>query len=74
MILIDTDIFIDYLKDIPLSVVFFEEKMEEISYSIFTQMELLIGCRNKKELKVIDDFLKQFNKIETSEKILNQAV
>ena len=51
-ILVDTDILIDFSRNIPTAVsrMKTEEKNAKLSMSVITNMELIIGCRNKIEL------------------------
>lgn len=61
-ILFDTDILIDIGRNIEPAVSILKEKECEsvVSISIITQMELIIGCRNKAELANLDSFLERF--------------
>lgn len=62
MTLLDTDILIDaargiteakdYLKDL--------DARDVAAISVMTQMEMIVGCRNKAELQKLDKFLSQF--------------
>ena len=74
--IVDTDILIDAgrgvleavdcLKDIKAS--------STLTISIVTQMELMVGCRNKSELQKLDKFLKQFQTVKLTEAIADKAV
>lgn len=74
MILVDTDIMIDYLRGYKPGVEFIEEKFQFIAVSVFTEMELIIGCRNKDEIKKLKEFLKHFTSISADKNILSDAV
>ena len=74
--IVDTDILIDAgrgvaeaincLKDIKAN--------STLTISIVTQMELLVGCRNKSELQKLDKFLKQFQIVKLNEAISDKSV
>lgn len=76
MTLIDTDILIDAgrgvrealdcLKDI--------QKNSSPAISVVTQMELLVGVRNKGELSSLDRFAQQFQILPLDEAISDQSV
>jgi hypothetical protein len=73
MILLDTDVFIDYLRDYEPSVDFFNSNMSKICISEYSIMELYVGCSNKNELKIIDDFSGMFNILTTMPQIVTNA-
>ena len=50
------------------------ENNSTLAISAVTQMELIIGCQNKKELKAIDKFFGRFEKIRLNEQISDAAV
>jgi len=54
-LLVDTDIFIDYLKGIKTAKVLFSSKEVEIYYSVLTKKELLSkpGLRNSERRRII---------------------
>ena len=74
MILVDTDILIDYLRGYEPGVQFIEEKFRFIAISGFTEMELIIGCRNKNEIKKLQEFLKHFTCTYVDKSILSDAI
>jgi predicted nucleic acid-binding protein len=66
MILVDTDILIDVAHGVTVAI----KKLEEFEISnknlaicVITEMELLAGCRNKRELLDAQDF---FNSLPSS--------
>ena len=61
-ILVDTDILIDAARDVENAIIRLDraEKDATLSISTITQMELIVGCRNKKELKNLEKFLIRF--------------
>jgi len=66
MIVLDTDIFIDFLRGVDTAINFFKENNDKIAFSAITESELLSGevCNNKNERSNLIHFLAQFNKIE----------
>lgn len=63
MILVDTDILIDVSRNVEISInrLDLEEQKNQITISVITQMELIIGCRNKLELQHLDKFLSRYH-------------
>ena len=57
-ILIDSDILIDIGRNIEIAVARLEEERGryQTAISSVTYMELIIGCRNKTELKLLEAF------------------
>lgn len=60
MIIVDTDILIDAARCIDDAVNCLQqiEDTSSLAISAVTQMELIIGCRNKKELKSLEHYYK----------------
>jgi hypothetical protein len=60
--LIDTDILIDVTRRIERSIRLLQGCAEQShpAISVVTQLELLIGCRNKAELQKIERFIARF--------------
>lgn len=75
MIIVDTDILIDAARCIDDAVTCLQqiEDKSSLSISVVTQMELIIGCRNKKELKSLEHFLQRFEVISLNEQIGDTA-
>jgi len=72
--LIDTCIFIDYLRGKPsVYDIFVRNKDIKLSMSAITMMELLIGAFNKKEVFYIQKSFKDIKRIHVNEKISNLA-
>jgi predicted nucleic acid-binding protein len=76
LILIDTDILIDAARQINEAVDFLTkvERQFVLTISVITHMELLIGCRNKTELRNTDRFLQRFQVIGLNEMICDIAL
>jgi len=75
MTIIDTDILIDTARciDKAVSCVQQIEDKSSLAVSAVTQMELMIGCRNKKELKSLEHFLQRFEILSLNEQISDTA-
>jgi len=76
MIILDTDVLIDAARCIDDAVNCLQKIEDKFSLaiSVVTQLELIIGCRNKKELKSLALFLQRFEIISLSEQISDMAV
>ena len=47
---------------------------DALAISVVTQLELMIGCRNKSELRKLDKFIKQIQIIKLNENISDKSV
>ena len=76
IVLIDTDVLIDVARDIPEAVRCLQEIERQAvpAISAITHMELIIGCRNKAELKSLESFVKRFQVIELTKHISGLGV
>jgi len=74
--IIDSDILIDIGRKDTTAIKRLEEerKTSMLAISSVTQMELLIGCRNKTELKHLDKFLEDFEIISFNYEITQKAI
>lgn len=50
------------------------EQQSILSVSVITKMELIVGCRNKGELRAVERFLSRFQIVKVSETISEKAV
>ena len=75
-IIVDTDILIDVSRGIPQAVEKLEnlEQTDQLSVSVITQLELMVGCENKNEFKELNTFLERFTVFHISEAISSKAV
>ena len=75
LMLIDTDILIDAARSITLALTRLEqeERSSTLSISAITQMELIVGCRNRGELQQLNDFLQRYRLIPLGEAVSAQA-
>ena len=74
--LIDTDILIDVGRKDPIAINHVKEIAQKaiLSISSITQMELIVGCRNKQELNKLKKFIKDFEIIFLNENMAQKAV
>lgn len=74
--ILDSDILIDALRNIgeALSHIRRLEQHTTVAISAVSEMELIIGCRNKTELHVVEKFLSRFLTLVIVEQISNTAV
>ena len=63
--IVDTDILIDAGHGISDAVICLQnlKSSSSLAISIVTQMELIVGCANKAELKILDNFITPFDVI-----------
>jgi len=71
IIIVDTDILIDAGLKIDKAINYLQRLEQEntLGVSLITQMELIVGCRNKRELNSLDKFLRRFEIININETI-----
>jgi len=75
-VIVDTDVLIDAGRDIGDAVTCLEQIEHQASLAISTvsEMELVIGCRNKAELRALDKFLARFQVVKLNEQTSDIAV
>lgn len=76
LVLVDTDILIDAGRKVSEAVSCLQqmEQRSSLAISVVTQMELIVGCRNKTELRTLDRFLRRFQVLKLNERISDVAV
>src|SRR6266571_6864244 len=74
--LVDTDVLIDAGRGVEDAVnyLFRKHRPSSLAVSVVTQMELMVGCRSRAELRKLDKFLKQFSVLKVSQQISDKAV
>ena len=74
--LIDTDILIDSGRGVQEAVDCLQDIQANsaLAISVVTQMEMMIGCRDKIEKQKLDKFLRQFQIVPLDEAISDKAV
>ena len=75
MIIVDTDILIDAAHSIEDAVNCLQQIEEKslLAISVITSMEMIIGCRNKKELTLLDHFFQRFEILSLDNQISDTA-
>jgi hypothetical protein len=73
---VDTDILIDVGQDIREAVECLANVEEHSvpAVSVITQMELLVGCRNKVEQRRVERFLERFQVMKLTERVSDTAI
>lgn len=75
MILLDTDVMIDFLRQYPPALAWLESLgEEEIVLPGFVMMELIQGCRNKAEQKKVERALKTYAVVWPSPEMCGEAL
>ncbi len=74
--IVDTDIIIDVGRGILGAANCLQElkSSSRLAISVVTQMELIVGCTNKSELRTLEKFLQQFDVIRIDQPISDKAV
>lgn len=75
-LLLDSDILIDYSRGLEEAAQFLNEnsRQSQPAISSMSQMEVLVGARDKREQRKLDKFLQRFHVVKLSEPISDQAV
>ncbi|MBI3537778.1 MAG: type II toxin-antitoxin system VapC family toxin [Chloroflexi bacterium] len=75
-VVVDTDVLIDAGRGVKEAVTCLEqiEKQATLSISVVTQMELIVGCRNKTDLRALERFLARFQILKLNEAISDATV
>jgi predicted nucleic acid-binding protein len=71
--IIDTDILIDAARGLSHAIEFLES-LESRAISVVTQMELIVGCRNKAELQNLNLFLNRFDLLKITSAVSDISV
>ena len=76
IVLVDTDILIDLANEVSTAIdrLNLEAKNSSLAISAITQMELIVGCRNKIELQNLGKFLQYYELISIDKFISEKAV
>lgn len=70
-VIVDTDILIDAGRGVNEAITCLQrlENQSLLAVSAVTQMELLVGCRNKSELQQVEQFLNRFIALKLNERV-----
>jgi len=76
LVIVDTDILIDAGRGVNEAIACLKqiEDHDSLAMSVITQMELIVGCRDKQELRSIETFLARFQILQLNQHISRQAV
>lgn len=76
LVVVDTDILIDVGREIQAAIDYLQnvERDSTLIVSAITKMELVVGCRNKSELRIVEQFLTRFRLIKLDEIITDTAI
>lgn len=74
--IVDTDILIDAARQTSEAIDCLNqiESQSTLAVSTITAMELLVGCRNKVELRHTERFLKRFQSLKVNERYATQRL
>jgi len=75
-LLVDTDILIDVARGIEGAIAQLAhwESEQRVGVSVITYMELLVGCRNKREQRAVKRFIKRFELVAIDAEISEKAI
>ena len=76
LLIVDTDILIDVSRHVEQAIKTLDGYFEShvVAISVITQLELMLGCENKREFENLDEFLKRFEIIDVSKSISQKSV
>ena len=74
--IVDSDILIDVARgeSDAINCLLGLQQTSTLAISAVSQMELIVGCRNKKELQVLEKFLKRYQILKITDRISDRAV
>ena len=70
--LVDTDVLIDYLRNLE-SAANYLDSIGEWTYSVVTTMELITGAANQKDVKKLETILTDYREVPLSQEIGSRA-
>jgi predicted nucleic acid-binding protein len=75
-VVVDTDILIDASRAVGEAIACLDEVEDRstLAVSAVTEMELVVGCRDKAELRKLDTFLNRFQIVSLNERMSDAAV
>lgn len=72
-LLLDTDVVIDYLRELPQAVAYLESRSEPLLLSSITVAELFAGVREGEEISALEAVLMAFEIVPVSEEIARRG-
>lgn len=75
-VLVDTDILIDAGRGVAEAIACLQKQEQQaaLAISVITQLELVVGCRDKGELQKLERFLRRFQVVKLNEQGSDIAV
>jgi hypothetical protein len=73
LLLIDSDVLIDYLRDLPQAVAFLEGSEQPLAASVITVAELYAGVREGEERQRLDSFFAAFTVLPLDQQLARRA-
>lgn len=76
ILMVDTDILVDVARGVERASSFLDEMKPRyvLAISSVTEMELIVGCRNKSELAHLEAFISDYKRIKLDKRISDKAV
>lgn len=76
VVMVDTDILVDVARGVDMAASFLDQLKSRyvLAVSSVTEMELIVGCRNKIELVHLKKFLSDYKRIKINTRISDKAV
>ena len=76
LVLVDTDILVDVARGVQAAADFLEAKGASVDLAVccVSEMELIVGCRNKAELTQLEEFLSRYHRIRLTPDVGDQAI
>lgn len=74
LILVDSDILIDASRQDAAALDWLDQRRSEIAVSTITHIELLSGCRDKREWRLTQGFLARFEHLTLTPEVSRQAL
>ena len=75
-LLVDTDILIDVARGVEEAIEQLDrwDSEQGVAISVITYMELLVGCRNKREQRAVERFVRRFELLAIDPEISEEAI
>jgi len=76
LLIVDTDILIDVSRHVEQAIKTLDRYFDShiVAISVITQLELMLGCENKREFENLDEFLERFEIIDVSKSSSQKSV
>lgn len=76
LVVVDTDILVDAGRGVGEAIACLQQLdgQGSLAVGVVTYMELVVGCRNKNELRALERFLSRFQVVKLNERISDEAL